>query len=227
MDSQKALWNEKQNQLRSILLKPERFDEAIQLCLEQHAMVHVSSVSELGLQTFEDELWEGLAENAFRSLPKGKGETIAWGIWHITRIEDITMNILVDGGPQVIKNNNWLEKMDVSVCDTGNAMTHAEITAFSSTLNMQILREYRVAVGQRTREIISNFNPADLKRKMQTSRLQRIIDESAVLNIEGANWLIDFWGRKNVAGILLMPVTRHQLVHINESLRLKQLLMKK
>jgi hypothetical protein len=68
----------------------------------------------------------------------------------------------------------------------------------------------------------TNLQPADLKRKMKAERLQRILAEGAVLNVEGGNWLIDFWGRKDVAGILLMPVTQHQLVHINESIRLKK-----
>jgi hypothetical protein len=57
---------------------------------------------------------------------------------------------------------------------------------------------------------------------MKPDRLQRILDEGGVLNVEGANWLIDFWGKKNVAGILLMPITRHQMVHMNESMRLKK-----
>ena len=77
-------------------------------------------------------------------------------------------------------------------------------------------------MGRNTREIIKTFEPLDLKRKMEANRLQRILDEGAVLNVEGANWLIDFWGRKNVAGILLMPVTRHHIVHINESIKLKE-----
>lgn len=89
------------------------------------------------------------------------------------------------------------------------------------------LRNYRVAVGKKTREIIRSLQPFDLKRKMDPLRLQRILDEGAVLKAEGARWLIDFWGRKNVAGLLLMPATRHLMVHINESIRLKKVLKKK
>ncbi|WP_346868936.1 hypothetical protein [Clostridium sp. UBA5119] len=48
------------------------------------------------------------------------------------------------------------------------------------------------------------------------------LDESAVLDVKASNWLIDFWGRKNVAGIILMPMTRHQVIHINESLSAKK-----
>ncbi|WML32819.1 DinB family protein [Clostridium sp. OS1-26] len=223
MDGKKELWNSQQKLLKSIITKLDKFDETIELGLGQHLMVHASEMSQANVVTFEDELWDGLDEITFRTMPTEKDEaTIAWCLWHTTRIEDITMNILVADDTQVINSNNWLEKMNVTICDTGNAMTNKEIVDFSSNIDMQELRNYRKAVGRKTREIIKRFEPSDLKRKMEASRLQRVLDEGGVLNVEGANWLIDFWGKKNVAGILLMPVTRHHIVHINESIKLKE-----
>lgn len=222
MDSKKDLWESQQKVLRSILLEPGNFDEAIKLCLDQHAMVHVSEMSQINAITFEDELWADLDEMIFRTMPTVKYETIAWSLWHLTRIEDITMNILVADEEQVINTDNWLERMNVKVCDTGNSMTDEEIIDLSLKINMQELRKYRIVVGRKSREVIRSFQTADLKRKMEPARLQRILDERAVLNVDSAHWLIDFWGRKNVAGILLMPLTRHQKVHINESMRLKK-----
>lgn len=222
MDSKKDIWESQQKLLKSLLMKPGNFNETINLCLDQHAMVHTSEMSQIYTVTFEDELWEGLDETAFRTMPTVKDETIAWSLWHLTRIEDITMNILVADKEQVINTGNWLEKMSVKVCDTGNSMTDEEIIDLSLKINMQELRNYRIAVGRKSREVIRSFQPADLQRKMEPARLQRALDEGAVLNVDGAHWLIDFWGRKNVAGILLMPLTRHQKVHINESMRLKK-----
>lgn len=223
MDRKKELWNSQQKLLKSIITKLDKFDETIKLCLEQHLMVHASEMSQTNTVTFEDELWNGLDEITFRTMPTEKDEaTIAWCLWHTTRIEDITMNILVANDTQVINSNNWLEKMNVRICDTGNVMTNKEIVDFSLNIDIQELRNYRKTVGRKTREIIKRFEPSDLKRKMEANRLQRILDEGGVLNVEGTNWLIDFWGKKNVAGILLMPVTRHHIVHINESIKLKQ-----
>lgn len=222
MDDKKALWGFNQKRLRDIFVKVDKFPEAIHLCLEQHAMIHTSEMSQSNIVTLEDELWEGLHKDTFCTMPTIKDETIAWSLWHITRIEDITMNILVANETQIIYKGNWLEKLGVTVCDTGNSMTDEEIIDLSSRLNMQELRQYRIAVGRKTREIITSLQPADLKGKIKADRLQRILDEGAVLNVEGANWLIDFWGRKNVAGILLMPVTRHQMVHLNAAMHLKK-----
>jgi hypothetical protein len=61
-----------------------------------------------------------------------------------------------------------------------------------------------------------------MKRTFEKCQLQQIIDEGAVLNVEASNWLIDFWGKKNVSGILLMPGTRHHIVILNESFREKK-----
>lgn len=222
MDNKKALWGSQQSILRSIILKPSKFDESIELCLNQHAMVHSSELSQKNIITFEDELWQGLEEATFRMMSVKDRTTIAWCMWHSTRIEDITMNILVANDVQVINTDRWIQKLNVEIYDTGNAMTVDEIVRFSDYINMNELRNYRMAVAKKTCEIIRDFKPEDLKRKMEKNRLQRILDEGAVLDIEGANWLIDFWGRKNVAGILLMPVTRHNMVHINESIRIKK-----
>lgn len=215
-------WNENLKTLKAIILKPEHFKESLTLCLHLHAMVHASEMSGINAKTFEDELWEGLDEDTFRMAVNEKGRTVAYGLWHSSRIEDITMNLLVSGGEQVFNQGHWDERLNASICDTGNALTSAEILDFSKNISMQELRNYRIAVGRRTREIIKNLEPSDMKRKMEKDRLQRVLSEGAVADVEAANWLIDFWGKKNVAGILLMPVTRHHVVHINESLRARK-----
>lgn len=220
-DEKLIQWNSQQKTLKSILGKEAGFEEAIQLCLKQHSMVHASDVSKLKESTIEDELWNELDEASFRTFVNQDHGTIARNMWHATRIEDITMNLLVAGESQVFKQDNWQEKLNVNIQDTGNAMTDAEVIDFSNGINMEQLFSYRVAVGTSTRAIIEKLTFLDLKQKMEPSRLKTVLDEGAVLDVEGANWLIDFWGRKNVAGILLMPATRHNLVHINQSKRIK------
>jgi len=219
-------WNNEIKQLREIILKPDRIEESRRLSLSLHAMVHSSIMSGIDKKTFEDELWEELDENTFRTSKNEKGRTIAYGIWHSTRIEDITMNLLVAGDKQIFNRENWKERLNSKIADTGNAMSENEIMEFSKVVNMQELKNYRIQVGRRTRDIIKNLSTVDMKRKFDKYRLQRILDEGAVLDVEASNWLIDFWERKNVSGIILMPVTRHQVVHINESLSAKKNLCK-
>ncbi len=214
-------WNPKQALLKEYLSTRDKFDEAIKLCLEMHSLVHTSEMSSSTVRTYEDDLWDGLNEQVFRWIQENGKPTIAWNSWHMTRIEDITSNILIADDSQVL-NNEWSRKLNSEILDTGNAMTVKEIEDFSNRVNMRELRSYRIAVGRRTQIIIEQLKSDDLKRKMTSRRLKRIVSEGGVLDVEGSRWLIDFWGRKTVSGILLMPITRHQIVHLNDSLKMKE-----
>lgn len=220
MNSNRKMWNEQQKILRSALLNVEDHQNAIEMLLNQHAMVHTAKMTQSELWSFEDELWQDLTEEIFRSIPKSSKNSIAWHIWHSTRIEDITMNILVAGSPQVLECDNWIEQMKITVRDTGNAMDEERIKDLSFSIDIEALRAYRFAVGQRTREIIKVLQPEQLKQKVDSSRLQQVIVEGAV--VEAASWLIDYWGKRKIAGLLLMPATRHNFVHLNKSLRIKK-----
>lgn len=214
-------WNSKLKQLKEIILKLDKIEESKRLILYLHSMVHSSIMSGISIKTFEDELYEGLDENTFKTAQNEKGRTVAYGIWHSSRIEDITMNLLVAGEKQVF-DHIWQKKINSKIKDTGNSLSDDEILEFSKYINIEELKNYRIAVGRRTRDIIKDLSIEDMKRKFEKENLQRILDEGAVLNVEASNWLIDFWGRKTVSGIILMPVTRHHVVHINESVRAKK-----
>lgn len=224
MESITKDWNPKQAKLKEIILRQDKFREAIDLALEMHSLIHTSEMSGRDTPTYEDELWKGLDPGVFGSQHKQQGSTIAWNLWHMTRIEDLTANILIAGSSQVL-NSDWLDRMKVTVTDTGNAMNDSEIAEFSAQLDMLELRNYRTAVGRKTREIIINLLPSDMKRKVTPESIGRIREEGGVTGADQSMWLLDFWGKKTVAGIMLMPITRHQVVHINDSLKLKSKLI--
>lgn len=224
MDIHHEKWNERQKALLQELSPKGNHQQAIELFLQQHAMVHSGLMSQSGLWSFADEIWEELNKDAVRMIPKNGEHSLMWIFWHMARIEDVTMNILVADSPQVLIKDNWLKKLKTTRRDTGNALDLEAITELSSTLNLDALRNYRMAVGRRTREIVQQLQPEQLKQKVDPVRLQRILDEGAV--IEAARELTAYWGRHTIGGLLLMPPTRHNLVHLNEALRVKQKVMR-
>ena len=146
-------WNLQIDKLRKLLKSRKTFDAAIELALEIHAISHTSKVSSSGVPTFCDDLLDGLANEDYSVMPAGKGETIAWHLWHIARIEDLTGNLLIAERSQIF-NDEWMTKMNVTVRDTGNAMTDRQIIDFSEQVNKQELINYRNAVGCQTRKIL-------------------------------------------------------------------------
>jgi hypothetical protein len=220
MNPNRKFWNQQQQRLQRALARPSDHQEAIELFLSQHAMVHSAKVSRSGLWSFEDEIWQGLDEADLRRVPRDCAHSIAWIIWHIARIEDVTMNLLVASTPQIFHRDKWMKQMRIANRDTGNAMDENAVAKLSATIDLDALRAYRAAVGRRTRQIVKRLKPEDLKRKVEPARLQRVTAEGAV--VEAASGVVDYWGKRTIAGLLLMPPTRHNFLHLNEALRVKQ-----
>ncbi|KPU46139.1 hypothetical protein OXPF_02490 [Oxobacter pfennigii] len=219
-------WNLKQKHLKEIIRKAEKFGEAKELFLSMHGTVHFAEVSNAKEATVMDKFVNGLLERDYAIMPTDKDVTIAWNIWHITRIEDLTINVLVNQLEQVL-NNDWLARLKVNVTDTGNAMTDDEIMDFSKYINIGQLLKYRTAVGVQTQKILSSLKYEDMKRKIEKKDTEKILNYGGILNKPDSIWLLDFWGKKDVAGIILMPITRHQIVHLNDCFYLKQAINKK
>ena len=219
-------WNTKQKRLKETIRNPELFHEAKELFLDMHQSVHFAGMNGDSELTLLDRLWDGLQNNELAIMPTEKDATIAGDIWHITRIEDLTINILVSEAEQVL-NDEWISRLHTQVTDTGNAMTDDEIMDFSKSINVKALKEYRIAVGIQTHRILKTLKAEDMKRKIKPERLAKILNERGVLEHQDSIWLLDFWGKKDIAGIILMPITRHQIVHINEAFNIKSAIHKK
>ena len=216
-DPNRQYWNRQFKHLQDTWPKADDFENCIRICLELHAMVHSKGSEQDCSISFEDEVWQLFNEDKFRRYHPGD-QSIVWKLWHSARIEDMTMNVLIADREQVFDEGSWHDKLKIKARDTGNAMDEAEITDLSRTADIDAVREYRKAVAERTRIVISSLHPLDLKRKVESTRLEQLLKDGSV--VQSASGLLDYWGKKTCSGLLLMPATRHYLVHINESLRL-------
>ncbi len=221
MDPNRKRWNEGHQKLNRALRAGDR-DNAIELFLNQHAMVHSAKMAKSGLWSFEDEILNGLTDGQIRKMV---GEhSIAWIILHLARIEDITMNMLVAGTEQLFTRNGWAKKLKVDIVHSANKMTNASVAGLSAKMNIKALRAYRVAVGKRTQQIAKKLKAEDFKKKVDPVRIQKVMEAGAV--IPEAMEVINYWSTRTIAGLLLMPATRHNILHLNEAERIKKIILK-
>jgi hypothetical protein len=212
--------SEKHKELNSLIRKKDKLEQSKTLFMELHACLHLSEIS--GTMPNEvDKLIENLQDSDYAIMPTSKDETIAWALWHIARIEDLTINCLV-GRSQQVFCDKWQQKLNVFIRDTGNALTDDDIMDLSKNINKKELLSYRNAVGKNTREIVSNLTAEDMKRKVEPDDLKKILLCGGVTEQQESIWLLDFWGNKDIAGILLMPPTRHLMLHLNDCCKWKE-----
>jgi hypothetical protein len=212
-------WNPNQKKLLKLLSSSDQFDEGKVLCLQMHNELH--DITKGSSPTIYQSLLDGLSSEMMVYRPIKSFSSIAWNLWHITRIEDAISNILIGNSKQVF-NKEWQEKINLTITDTGNAFTTIDVDQFNKIINTKELLKYRKAVGKNTQKILQNINQSEKKRKPIKEQLQRIIDEKVLTNEKESIWLLDFWANKTINGLLLMPITRHQIVHINDSFKIKE-----
>jgi hypothetical protein len=220
MEPNHSFWNAQFKELRQALTHPDKDGRAVELFTGVHAMVHPSTPETRGLVSFDDEAWEGVSDEDARRIPAGGEHSYAWLFWHLARIEDMTMNVLAAGKDQLFLRDGWRERLNAPACDTGNAMDPAAIVRLSEELDIPALKAYRAAVSVQTREVVRSLDPKEYKQKVDPARLQRLLAEGAVVSEAGG--LLDYWGGLTIAGLLLMPPTRHNLVHLNEAMKVKR-----
>jgi len=220
MDPIREKWNIQHKELRQALSNADSLKTAINLFLIQHAMVHSVKMSNSNLFSFEDEILADINDDKIRAIPTGSNHSIVWILWHLARIEDVTMNLLVAGGNQVFTKSIWSDKIKAESLHTGNGMSDSEIKKLSSRIDTKRLKAYRIAVGRQTRKIVKTLNQKNIKQGVNPAYIQRVWDEKAML--KKGRRVVDYWAKRDIAGLLLMPPTRHCILHLNEARRIKE-----
>src|SRR3954468_2619697 len=128
----------------------------------------------------DSRLLSGLTEAQIRSTPYPGVNSLAWYLWHTTRCEDIGVNRLVVDRSQILLEEEWPGRLNVSLQDIGTGMADDEVTDFSARVNLEALRAYRAAVGRRTHDVIRTLDPSDLDQVLDPAQLRRVIEEGAL-----------------------------------------------
>src|SRR5256712_9110358 len=133
--------------------------DAKDLFLAQHAAVQSVAVGGNPASAAE-RAFAGLSDEQMRVRPREDLNSLAWLMWHIARAEDIMVNTVLAGRPQVF-DDTWKKRLGITRPDFGIGMTSAEVTQLTGQIDPGALRAYRDAVGLRTREVVGGFKPPD------------------------------------------------------------------
>lgn len=148
-------------------------------------------------------------------------KNIAYSIWHIFRIEDIVAHTLIAGDGQVFFSGGFQKKINSPIITTGNELIKEQISDFTKQLDIDELYTYIQEVKKSTEEIVKGLSYDMLKQKVSAERKNNLISQKVVSEDEEAYWLIDYWCGKDIRGLIQMPFSRHWIMHIEASLRIK------
>lgn len=157
----------------------------------------------------------------FMNVEGYHSKTIAYSIWHISRIEDIVAHTLINKDEQVFFAGNYQKRINSPIITTGNELIKQQIADFSKQLDLKELYSYFFEVKESTEKIIKNISYVELKKRGSEERKECLKSLNVVSNDENAIWLIDYWCNKDIRGLIQMPFSRHWIMHIEASLRIR------
>lgn len=216
-----AEWSYLNKKIQIKIKKKGTFDEGIDILLELRKELMKQ------IMDFKKSLnREDFNEIPFINANGYHNKTIAYSLYHIFRIEDIVSNSLIKKREQVFFKDNYRERMKSPIMTTGNELVKQEISIFSSKLNLDELYQYINDVDVSTKQLLKELSYEDLKIKMTEEDKKLLKSLDVVSNDENAVWLIDYWCDKNIQGLIQMPLSRHWIMHIEASLRIKNKICK-
>ena len=210
------VWSELNKTMQTQIKKKDTYKAGID------TLIHLRNQLMETLTSFNEELSrEDFDAIPFINADGYHSKTIAYSIWHIFRIEDIVAHTLISENEQVFFSGNYQERINSPIITTGNELVKEQIADFSKQLNLKELNTYIFEVKDSTEKIINQLSYDELRKKILDERKEYLKSLDVVSDDKNAIWLIDYWCGKDIRGLIQMPFSRHWIMHIEASLRIK------
>ena len=179
-------------------------------------------ISLLFLQRYEPlymfwlaDIWRQVPHTLMRQRPHPRVNSIAWNLWHLTRVEDAGLNRFVVDRSQVLDEGSWMERMNLPWRHHGSEMTLAEVDELSQRIDLSALQGYSEAVQARTRDIVSKLNSHDLTDVMEEERLRKILIDEGLALVDAEGFVKNYLGWTKGKCLMNFGLT-HPYQHVGE-----------
>jgi uncharacterized damage-inducible protein DinB len=144
---------------------------------------------------------DGLDPEQLRYRPAERANTIAWLVWHLTRVQDSHIAELL-GAEQVYITGDWAPRFGLkpSPSDTGYGYSAAQVARVAPA-SWQVLTGYYDAVHERTAGFLDGLTAEDLNR---------VVDEA--------------WDPPVTMGVRLVSVYNDDAQHVGQAAYVRGLL---
>ncbi|ONI76791.1 hypothetical protein BWI15_05810 [Kribbella sp. ALI-6-A] len=115
------------------------------------------------IQEVVHEVVEGLSDDVLSTRPEDSGNSIAWLVWHLTRIQD---DHLADAGgyEQVMTADGWHDRLGLPFDPSDTGYGHGPEDVAAVKLSAELLIGYYDAVHARSIQYLETLTDEDLDR---------------------------------------------------------------
>jgi hypothetical protein len=160
-------------------------------------------------------IWAAVSPELMRQRPHPRVNSIAWNMWHLTRVEDAGLNRFVTNRQQVLDEGHWMERMNIPWRHHGTEMTFVEVDELNQRIDLAALQEYSKSVQERTRDIISTLTPTDLDPVMEEDYLRQLMVDEGLAHSNAEGFIKNYLGWSKGKCLMNFGMT-HPYQHLGE-----------
>jgi hypothetical protein len=106
---------------------------------------------------------DGLDEGQLQRRPAGHGNSIAWLVWHMGRVEDAQV-AAASGLEQVWTMEGFVARFGLPLADSDTGYGHSSKQVDAVRASRELLQEYYEAVHRQTAKVLEGIGDPDLDR---------------------------------------------------------------
>jgi hypothetical protein len=104
---------------------------------------------------------DGLTQKESAWSPAAESNSIAFILWHVTRVEDFFVNRVIQRQVELYEAEGWREKLGTPAKDTGFEYTFGQLQAWPVP-KLEVLRGYTDSVRKSTLALLNSIAPERL-----------------------------------------------------------------
>ncbi len=180
------------------------------------------NITELFLQRYDPlytfwlpDTWSTVPHDLMRRRPHPQVNSVAWNLWHLTRVEDSAFNRFITDGVQVLDTGDWLRQMNLPWRHNGSEMSFDEVDDLGRRIDLDALHAYAAAVEARTREIATGLEQIDLDAILAEGTLRRVLFDEGLAHPRAGGLLQNYLGWPRSKFLTNLGMT-HPYQHVGE-----------
>jgi hypothetical protein len=159
-----------------------------------------------------------------RARPGAAVNSLVWLLWHMARVEDVSVNLVVSDGEQVL-DDQWARRMDIRWRTIGTGMAESDVAELTKRADLGAVLAYRAEVARRTREVVRALRPEAWEEIVGRADTSRAAAAGAYAPntawTDGAGY--PSWQGHSRAAQLAGSAIRHNALHLGEAVTVRSL----
>ena len=196
--------------------------DMVSFFLVQHGQLHAAQSG--AAASYSDRVFAGLTDEQMRARPGGGVNSLVWLLWHMARVEDASVNLVVSNGGQVL-DDEWARRTNIPWRTIGTGMTESDAADVTKRADIDAVRAYRAAVARRTREVVRALRPEAWEEMVGLADTSRAAAAGAYAPNTAWTDGVGYrpWQGHSRAAQLAGSAIRHNALHLGEAVTVRSL----